>query len=151
MAISWELIKDNPVKGYAIQDNLWGPVYRMDPERYSRKGFSYEDTEPYRFILCDVGEHNQYLYTLLMDGVVGFVGLAALLLVPLIVFMSRIRGGDGDYYSAAAIGIGFVVAFMVFGLTQGPFSYKVIASFYGFMIAGLACYRAPRLSAQGAG
>jgi hypothetical protein len=29
---------------------------------------------------------------------------------------------------------------MVFGLTQGPFSYKVITSFYGFVIAGLASY-----------
>jgi hypothetical protein len=36
------------------------------------------------------------------------------------------------------------VAFVVFGLTQGPFSYKVIASFYGFMIAGLASCHAPR-------
>jgi len=144
MAISWELIKDNPVKGYAIQDNLWGPVYRMDPERYSRKGFSYEDTEPYRFILCDVGEHNQYLYTLLMNGIAGFAGLVALLFVPLVVFISRVRSSAGDAYAAAAIGIGFVVAFMVFGLTQGPFSYKVIASFYGFVIAGLASSQAHR-------
>lgn len=151
MAISWELIKDNPTRGYAIQDNLWGPVYSMDTKRYFRPGFTYENTEPYRFTLCDVGEHNQYLYTLLMSGIFGFVGLLVLLLVPLIVFASRIRGSTGDVYAAAVIGIGFVVAFMVFGLTQGPFSYKVIASFYGFVIAGLACYRAPRLGAQEAG
>ena len=138
MAISWELIKDNPIKGYATQNHLWGPVYRMDPARYFRPGFTYEDTEPHRFTLCGVGEHNQYLYTQLMNGIVGFSGLVALLLVPLIVFATRIRGSNGDAYAAAAIGIGFVVAFMVFGLTQGPFSYKVIASFYGFMIAGLA-------------
>jgi hypothetical protein len=43
------------------------------------------------------------------------------------------------------VGVGFVVAFMVFGLTQGPFSYKVIASFYGFVIAGLASYK-PRVA-----
>ena len=138
MAISWELIKDNPIKGYAIQDNLWGPVYSMDTGRYFRPGFTYENTEPHRFTLCDVGEHNQYLYTQLMNGVVGSVGLIVLLLVPLVVFVTRIRGGHGDAYAAAAMGIGFVVAFMVFGITQGPFSYKVIASFYGFMIAGLA-------------
>ena len=138
MAISWELIKDNPIKGYAIQDNLWGPVYSMDTTRYFRPGFTYENTEPHRFTLCGVGEHNQYLYTLLMNGIAGFAGLVALLFVPLVVFISRVRSSAGDAYAAAAIGIGFVVAFMVFGLTQGPFSYKVIASFYGYMIAGLA-------------
>ena len=147
MAISWELIKDNPIKGYAHKHNLWGPVYRMDPNRYSREGFTYESTEYHRYTLCDTGEHNQYLHELLINGIFGFIAQVLLLLGPLIVFASRIRGSDGDAYAAAAIGVGFVVAFMVFGLTQGPFSYKMIASFYGFVIAGLACYRAPRLGA----
>jgi hypothetical protein len=49
-------------------------------------------------------------------------------------------GSQGDFYTAAAVGVGFVLAFVVFGLAQGPFSYKVIASFYGFVIAGLASY-----------
>lgn len=151
MAISWELIKDNPINGYASRDNLWGPVYRMDPSRYSRHGFTYESTEYHRYTLCDTGEHNQYLHELLMHGVFGFAAQVLLLLVPLIVFATRIRHSEGDAYAAAASGIGFVAAFMVFGLTQGPFSYKVIASFYGFVIAGLACYRAPRLGAQEAG
>jgi len=147
MAISWELIKDNPIKGYAHKHNLWGPVYRMDPNRYSREGFTYESTEYHRYTLCDTGEHNQYLHEFLINGVFGFIAQVLLVLGPLIVFASRIRGSNGDAYAAAAIGIGFVVAFMVFGLTQGPFSYKVIASFYGFVIAGLASYRAP--SAEG--
>jgi O-antigen ligase len=151
MAISWEMIKDNPIKGYAHKHNLWGPVYRMDPDRYSRDGFTYESTEYHRYTLCDTGEHNQYLHELLINGVFGFAAQVLLLLIPLIVFATRIRRSEGDAYAAAAIGIGFVVAFMVFGLTQGPFSYKVIASFYGFVIAGLACYRASRLSAQQAG
>jgi len=138
MAISWELIKDNPIKGYASQKNLWGPVYRMDPDRYLRKGFTYETTEPHRFTLCDVGEHNQYMYAFLINGVFGLIGQVLVLLVPLVVFITRLQGSQGDYYAAAAIGVGFVVAFMVFGITQGPFSYKVITSFYGFVVAALA-------------
>jgi len=147
MAISWELIQDSPIKGYASQDNLWEPVYRLDPSRYLRKGFTYEDTSRHRYTLCNVGEHNQYLYAWLINGFFGLVGQSLVLLVPLIVFVRRLVGSEGDTYAAAAIGIGFVVAFMVFGLTQGPFSYKVIVSFYGFVIAGLASYRAP--SAEG--
>jgi hypothetical protein len=27
---------------------------------------------------------------------------------------------------------------MIFGITQGPFGYKFISSFYGFVIGGLA-------------
>jgi len=138
MAISWELIKDNPVQGYAIQDNLWEPVYRMDPNRYMRKGFRYEDVEPYKFTLCDTGEHNQYLYTFLMNGIFGFLSLLLLLFVPFVVFGVRLFGAGAESYAAAAIGVGFVAAFMVFCTTQGPFNYKVITSFYGFVIAGLA-------------
>ena len=140
MSISWELIKDDPIKGYAHKDNLWRPVYQMDPARYLRPGFTYEETEYHRYILCDTGEHNQYLHELLISGIFGIVALVLLLFVPLIVFITRLRGSEGDFYTAAAVGVGFVVAFLVFGLTQGPFSYKVIASFYGFVIAGLASY-----------
>ena len=147
MAISWELIKDNPLKGYASKHNLWGPVYQMDPSRYSRQGFTYESTEYHRFTLCDTGEHNQYLHEWLMSGIFGILAISLPLVVPLVVFLTRLRGGSGDAYAAAVIGIGFVVAFMVFGFTQGPFSYKVIASFYGFMIAGLASCHAPRTGA----
>jgi O-antigen ligase len=120
----------------------------MDPSRYSREGFTYESTEYHRYVLCQTGEHNQYLHELLIHGVTGFFALLSLLAVPLIVFLMRLRGSYGDSYAAAAIGVGFVVAFMVFGFTQGPFSYKVIASFYGFMIAGLASCHAPRTGAQ---
>ncbi len=141
MAISWELIKDNPIMGYAHKHYLWGPVYQMDPGRYLRDGFTYEDTEYHRYTLCDTGEHNQYLHELLISGVFGLAAQVLLLLAPLLVFLTRLRGSDGDFYAAAAVGVGFVVAFMVFGLTQGPFSYKVITSFYGFVIAGLASYR----------
>jgi hypothetical protein len=151
MAISWELIKDNPLKGYASKHNLWGPVYQMEPSRYSRAGFTYGSTEYHRYTLCDTGEHNQYLHEWLINGLFGFSAQILLLFAPLFVFIKRLQGSEGDAYAAAAIGTGFVVAFMVFGLTQGPFSYKVIASFYGFMIAGLASCCAPRVGTPEAG
>jgi O-antigen ligase len=140
MAISWELIKDNPLKGYAHKHYLWDPVYRMDPQRYMRSGFTYEGTEYHRYTLCNVGEHNQYLHELLMHGIFGLLAVVLLLIVPLIVFASRLRGSEGVFYAAAATGVGFVFAFAVFGLAQGPFGYKVIVSFYGFVVAGLASY-----------
>jgi O-antigen ligase len=146
MAISWELIKDKPIKGYAHKHHLWSPVYQMDPSRYLREGFTYEETEAHRFTLCGVGEHNQYLHEQLMSGIFGLLALLLLLVVPLVVFLLRLRGSKGDEYAVAATGVAFVAAFMVFGLTQGPLSYKVIASFYGFVIAGLASYRPPSVN-----
>jgi O-antigen ligase len=143
MAISWELIKDNPIKGYAHKHYLWGPVYGMDPLRYQRSGFTYEEVEPYRFVLCETGEHNQYLHELLMSGVFGLLAQVWVLIIPLVVFLLCLRGSEGDAYAAAATGVGIVTTFMIFGLTQGPFSYKVIVSFYGFVIAALAAYQTP--------
>jgi hypothetical protein len=87
----------------------------------------------------------------LINGLFGFSAQILLLFAPLFVFIKRLQGSEGDAYAAAAIGTGLVVAFVVFGLTQGPFSYKVISSFYGFMIAGLASCCAPRVGTPEAG
>ena len=136
--ISWELIEQNPIKGYGSKHNLWGPVYQMDSSRYLRNGFRCEDVEIHRYVLCDTGEHNEYLHELLMSGVFGFTAKILLLLVPLVVFITRLKNTQGHCYATNVIGIGFVVAFMIFCITQGPFGYKFISSFYGFVIGGLA-------------
>jgi glucan phosphoethanolaminetransferase (alkaline phosphatase superfamily) len=73
-----------------------------------------------------------------MSGVLGLIALLLLLFVPVTVFLLRLRGSQGDAYAAAATGVAFVAAFMVFGLTQGPLSYKVIASFYGLVVVALS-------------
>ena len=137
-AISWELIKQNPIKGYGSKQNLWGPVYQMDPSLYLRKGISYEDEERSRYSLCHTGEHSEYFHEFVANGIFGFSAKILLLLVPLIVFITRLKNTHRHCYATNVIGIGFVAAFMIFGITQGPFGYKFICSFYGFVIGGLA-------------
>ncbi len=136
--ISFELIKSNPIRGYGSKANLWKPVYEMDPSRYLRPGFTYEDEEAARFTLCDTGEHNEYLLEFLTNGILGFAAKLLLLLIPCAVFFSKIREVNGLHYAAGLTGICFVLAFTIFGITQGPFSLKLVCSFYGFVIAGLA-------------
>lgn len=135
--ISLELIKKNPIKGYATKANLWKPVYEMDPDLTLVKGFTYDQEEPARYTLCAVGDHNQYLGDFVYNGVLGFISRILLLFIPLIIFINRIGLSSQDSYAANAIGICFLIAFAVFGITQGPFSYKLVCSLYGFMIAGL--------------
>ena len=135
--ISWELIKQNPVKGYASKHNLWGPVYQMDSSRYLRNNFRCEDADMARIILCETGEHNEYLHEFLNNGIFGFLAKLLLLLIPLGVFIIKLKNSGPDDYALSVIGICFVVAFMIFGITQGPFAYKFICSFYGFVMAGL--------------
>ena len=135
--ISWQLIKDRPVAGYGSKANFWDPVYHMDPSLYLRKGVAYETEEPIRYCLCSTGEHNQYLCDYLLSGFLGCISRIALLVIPLLVFF-RSRNFHSESYAAKCIGICFICSFIIFGITQGPFSYKFICSFYGFMIAALA-------------
>jgi O-antigen ligase len=136
--ISLELIKSNPITGYGSKANLWKHVYEMDPTRYLRPGFTYEDEESARYTLCHTGEHNEYLYEYLCNGILGFLSKLLLLLIPISVFLSKIRTAGGSYQVEGVIGMCFVGAFLIFGMTQGVFSLKAVCSFYGFIVAGLA-------------
>jgi O-antigen ligase len=135
--ISWQLIKQKPLVGYGSKLNFWDPVYHMDPSLYLRKGVSYESEEPIRNCLCEVGEHNQYLSDNLLNGFLGFLSRVLILAIPIIVF-TRAKKNGPTAFQASCVGICFICSFIIFGITQGPFSYKFICSFYGFAIAGFA-------------
>ena len=135
--ISWELIKQRPFTGYGSKAFFWDPAYHLDPATYLRKGVKYENEAPILFTLCDTGEHNQYLADYLLIGPLGLLSRSLLLGIPFIVLL-RIHNREGESYAAGAIGTGMILAFAVFGITQGPFGYKLVTSFYGFAIAGFA-------------
>lgn len=135
--ISWELIKKRPFTGYGSKAFFWETAYHLDPATYLRKGVKYEDEAHILFTLCDTGEHNQYLADYLLIGPLGLLSRSLLLGIPFIVLL-RIRNSEGGSYAAGAIGTGIILAFAVFGITQGPFAYKLVTSFYGFAIAGFA-------------
>jgi O-antigen ligase len=139
-SISWQLIKDKPLVGYGSKDNLWKPVYSLDPALYLRPGIRYEDEERVRYSLCDTGEHNEYLNDWLINGTGGILSKLSLLLVPFGIFVVRrnLLNGNCRARSACSIGACVVVIFAVHGITQGPFGYKLICSFYGFLVSGLA-------------
>jgi O-antigen ligase len=132
--ISWQLIKQRPIVGYGSKINFWQPVYFMDPSLYLRPGIRYEDEEGVRYTLCDTGEHNEYLNDWLLNGATGILSKLLLLLIPLGVFAAGVRHQNN---ASSAIGLCVIIIFMIHGITQGPFGYKVICSFYGFLVAGL--------------
>jgi O-antigen ligase len=136
--ISWQLIKQRPIVGYGSKMNFWQPVYAMEPSLYLRPGIRYEEEEIIRHTLCETGEHNEYLNDWLINGAGGLLGKLMLLFIPLGTFLGGMGRQDDESYTYNLIGACAVIIFLIHGVTQGPFGYKVICSFYGFLVAGLA-------------
>jgi O-antigen ligase len=135
--VSWQLIKHRPLTGYGSKHCFWEPVYHLDPFTFLRKGVKYQDEEQFLYCLCDTGEHNQYLADYLLIGPLGLLSRCLLLGIPFLILL-RIRNRSEISYAAGSIATGMILAFAVFGITQGPFAYKLVTSIYGFAIAGLA-------------
>jgi O-antigen ligase len=135
--VSWQLIKQKPILGYGSKTYFWDPVYHLDPGSFLRKGVRYEDEAKYLYVLCDTGEHNQYLADYLLIGPLGFISRCLLLGIPFLILL-RIRNQSEISYEAGSVGVGMILAFAIFGITQGPFAYKLVTSFYGFAVAGFA-------------
>jgi O-antigen ligase len=140
--VSWQLIKQRPLTGYGSNDCFWEPVYHFDPATFLRKGVKYEDEASFLYCLCDTGEHNQYLADYLLIGPLGFLSRCLLLGIPFLILL-RLRNRGETSYAAGSIGVGMILAFAIFGITQGPFAYKLVTSFYGFAIAGIASAAVP--------
>jgi O-antigen ligase len=62
--------------------------------------------------------HNEYLDALVKRGLLGFVALLALYLVPLVLFARRVRDSNRVARPYAVAGVLLIVSYMVFGLTQ---------------------------------
>ena len=135
--VSWQLIKQQPWIGYGSKANFWNPVYHLDPQTYLRKGVKYESEAPFLYGLCDTGEHNQYLCDYLLIGPLGILSRFLLLGIPFFIFLRKSQQGSVSN-QACCIGAGIILSFMIFGITQGPFAYKLVTSFYGFTLAVLA-------------
>ncbi|CAD6524366.1 O-antigen ligase family protein [Paraburkholderia metrosideri] len=82
--------------------------------------------------------HNQFFAYLTDYGLVGGLALLSIYVVPSIIFWKRLRAPNAPACRAARMGLTFVVAFWIFGLTVETFDLKMTVSFYATMIAILA-------------
>ncbi|RDK00460.1 O-antigen ligase family protein [Paraburkholderia lacunae] len=82
--------------------------------------------------------HNQMFAYMTDYGIVGGLALLAIYVVPGVIFWRRLSAPVDPGRRAALMGLTFVVAFWIFGLTVETFDLKMTVSFYASVIAILA-------------
>ncbi len=82
------------------------------------------------------GETHNQLFAYLTDyGIVGGLALLSIYVVPGVIFWKRLNAPTGPARRAALMGLTFVVAFWIFGLTVETFDLKMTVSFYVTIVA----------------
>ncbi|WP_341312808.1 O-antigen ligase [Paraburkholderia sp. IMGN_8] len=82
--------------------------------------------------------HNQMFAYMTDYGIVGGLALLAIYVVPGVIFWRRLSAPVDAGRRAALMGLTFIVAFWIFGLTVETFDLKMTVSFYTTVIAILA-------------
>ncbi|AJZ58777.1 O-Antigen ligase family protein [Paraburkholderia fungorum] len=82
--------------------------------------------------------HNQMLAYMTDYGLIGGLAVLAIYVVPGVLFWRRLAARTEPARRAALMGLTFIVAFWIFGLTVETFDLKMTVSFYATVIAILA-------------
>lgn len=80
--------------------------------------------------------HNDYINSLVGFGIVGLLVLLVLLFLPLSIFLKRLNTTDKDF-TKNAIGILFIIALLVFAITDSIYSHNVMRGFFVFFLGVL--------------
>jgi O-antigen ligase len=80
--------------------------------------------------------HNDYINSLVGFGIVGLLVLLVLLFLPLSIFLKRLNTTDKDF-TKNAISILFIIALLVFAITDSIYSHNVMRSFFVFFLGVL--------------
>ena len=113
--------KEKPLRGHGLQNtntaaakHVYNPVTKAEVARFEQL-------------------HNDYINSLVGMGALGFTGFLGLTLVPLVVFIRRLKvGGD---FGKNAIGIIFIIGCLISALTDSIYTSSTMRAFYIFMLA----------------
>jgi O-antigen ligase len=76
--------------------------------------------------------HNDYINSLVGFGIVGLLALLTLLFFPLIIFYKRLKADKS--FTKNATGMLFIIALLVFAITDSIYSHNVMRSFFVFFL-----------------
>jgi len=79
--------------------------------------------------------HNDYVNSLVGFGILGLLALMALLFLPLTLFFKRLKAEKE--FARSAIGVLFIIALLVFAITDSIYSHSVMRSFFVFFLGVL--------------
>jgi O-antigen ligase len=119
--VSWTAFSRSPLLGVGVggYDKVWHELREERQLHASTAG------EP----------HNEYLLVLATRGLIGFVALMLMFVLPGVVFFRGARAGSPEQAAFGLAGLVLVVAYMHFGLSAAVFYRKLTISFYAFYIA----------------
>lgn len=78
--------------------------------------------------------HNQYLESFVKRGILGFMGLLAILIMPLIIFVKRLKTNDTALKCIAVLGIVHIISHSFFFLSQSFLAHNSGSIFYFFVL-----------------
>jgi O-antigen ligase len=79
--------------------------------------------------------HNEYLSTLVEQGIIGLITLFTLFLVPLVSYYKRLFIGSYEARLLMLSGAIIILIYMGFSLTSGVFDHQIGALFYTIFMA----------------
>jgi len=119
----FEAFKRQPFVGYGYQ-NTGLAASRHVSGRYAKAFIKYQKML-----------HNDYINSLVGFGILGLLALLALLFFPLIIFFRRLKAEKEC--TRSAIGVLFIIALLVFAITDSIYSHSVMRSFFVFFLGVL--------------
>jgi len=127
MQAAWQLFLQNPLFGIGSAN----VVYAMIP--FEQSGLLTK-----RAALGAYGElHSDIFSSMARFGLFGLLSTLSFYLVPLFIFVRALPSRSAFHRKAAVMGICFIAAFFVFGLTVENFNLKMVAAFYAMTVAVL--------------
>lgn len=108
--------KQQPIIGYGYQNT------GLEASRHISGSYAKEFTKGQKML------HNDYINSLVGFGIVGLLVLLTLLFFPLIIFYKRLKADKS--FTKNATGMLFIIALLVFAITDSIYSHNVMRSFF---------------------
>jgi len=115
--------KQQPIIGYGYHNT------GLEASRHVSSPYSKE------FIKYQKMLHNDYINSLVGFGILGLLALMAMLLLPLTLFFKQLK--TDKECARSAIGVLFIIALLVFAITDSIYSHSVMRSFFVFFLGFL--------------
>ena len=79
--------------------------------------------------------HNEFLSSLVEQGLIGLISLLTLFTVPLLYFLAQIKRVSNENKEYAIFGLALILCYFFYGLTNGVFDHQMTTIFFAGMIA----------------
>lgn len=126
LRIAFDMFTTHPIIGYGDTSK----IVNFLPENI----FAYASKESRRMAF-NSGFHNEIVTNAIRYGLTGLIASAGIFIVPLIIFMNKIKSECRSQAANALIGIIFTICFFISSFSTEVFDLKYMASFYATIIA----------------